>query len=332
MERSSTTKSLWLSFMTAAAVLSAVLFINISGSNVRALTPTFEPTALALSPASQTVGNGGAVQVRLELDSPNMNAPAVQAVITYSESLTFVQLDHEGSIFPQEIQVVEDTANRTITIVRSVFDEGFKGENGLISTLHFTASSGGESTIAIDQARSEVISYDTLENILERTENATITVQQLDSICLQVALDNRGRRGNGSALSVAHVEIKNPSTGEKLFQTQSPLSQNGRITLTGLDFLNGDEFEVTVKPRGYLKQSIVQTGTVLAAEGTCTDLGEALSGDLDADNDIDIADLVLAIRHYNKNDNEVLTEIYPDGLQLTDLVGLIKNFIRNRAA
>ena len=55
-------------------------------------------------------------------------------------------------------------------------------------------------------------------------------------------------------------------------------------------------------------------------------MGESLAGDTDDDGDIDLADLVTAIRHFQIGDNPVLAITHSD-FTLADLVEFIRNFI-----
>ncbi|HLD07645.1 MAG TPA: hypothetical protein VJB60_01125, partial [Candidatus Peribacterales bacterium] len=99
-------------------------------------------------------------------------------------------------------------------------------------------------------------------------------------------------------------------------------------TKENLGGINAASYSLTLRPRGYLARTL--TNITDPFSSTCHDFGMTLAGDLDEDGDITIIDLIIAVRHYLRDDNAILKEVFPAGFTLSDLVSLIRNFVTAR--
>ena len=263
----------------------------------------------------------------LTLQSPGSDINALKAVISFSQHLSFVSADFANSAFPDAIEMKEE--GNTLTITRAVFGKGFRGANGSIGTLTFKATTEGNASVTINPTTSETIDTDSLENVLNSVEDASITVAKARELCMKVALDNRVRKAQDSTLSKAHVSIVDEGTKAPLRDLTLLVAADGTVkTKENLGGINAASYSLTLRPRGYLARTL--TNITDPFSSTCHDFGTALAGDLDEDGKITLMDLIIAVRHYLRDDNAILKEVFPAGFTLSDLVSLIRNFVSAR--
>ena len=112
---------------------------------------------------------------------------------------------------------------------------------------------------------------------------------------------------------------------------------NGQVILTDPTVIealtSGQSYSLWMKPQGYLGNSFAN---IASLGTTCLDLSGApfTVGDFSINdkNSISLSDIVIAIAAYNHSNSSSLTivnSVFPDGLSLGELVGVIRSYNQN---
>jgi len=170
---------------------------------------------------------------------------------------------------------------------------------------------------------------------LSGSDQAVFTVgTPLPDLCLSTTLQHRTRKSKTHELSSAFLTITDQATGTIVKSASLPIAAQGEIHLTDITGINDDAttlYTLTLKPRGHLGRILTDQTDLFTG---CTGMGEALPGDFDEDEDIDLPDIVTAINYYINRETSPFADLFQDiyrySFDLPDLVELIRNSIQTR--
>jgi hypothetical protein len=107
------------------------------------------------------------------------------------------------------------------------------------------------------------------------------------------------------------VEIRK-SDGTIALSTVAMPERDGTLRITDASLLGSLDattaYSVAVKPRSHQRRVLRNVTNI--KDGVCRALGQSIVGDFNGDGKLTLADLVRAIRHYQKNDDAVVSEAY----------------------
>lgn len=298
--------------------------------NVQASQATGD-TILHLDPAQTTVPLGKDFSLNVLLDSPLEAAAAIMVDINFSDTLTFIEADAQGSVFDEEALAATRQGNGLKT-ARVALRSDYQGTNGQILKLTFQPKATGEASITINSNASQVISRSGLSNILDRVVGAAITIENRQ-LCVQTALDVRTDNNNHSD-SVA-VTITDESTDAIVGSVTVQSDANGKIIIVNEEFLANLKAEgiytIIATPEGYLAASLPGVKNIL--DGSCHIMPTAIWGDFNANGSFDIDDMKRVINFYRANDDELLSRTFGGtNFGLIDLVRFIGSYRSHSSA
>lgn len=148
-------------------------------------------------------------------------------------------------------------------------------------------------------------------------------------LCLDLALKNRSREKKQDFGIAATVEVRK-STGEIALSAVVTSDKKGRIQITDAGLLqplsDAERYDVLSKPKSHRRRVLKDVAQILS--GGCRKMPLSSVGDFDQDGKITLADIVRAIRHFQKKDDPVVSEAYAnDPLSLKHLIDLIRDRI-----
>ncbi len=268
-----------------------------------------------------------------------------------SDSVTMTVIEKPPVDAPNTAPTVNAGPDQTITLPSTatldgtVIDDGLPNPPALVATtwtkdkgpgtVTFINDSATDTTATFSQAGDYILTLTADDSQLSDSDTVTITAlpepepdpDPVD-LCFQVKLSNRDRKEKDHDLARAKVAITDEATDTVIHDTIAAMNATGEMHLTDVPNIEPTgSYRVILRPEGYLRRMLTNQTSL---DQTCRDAGTALAGDTDEDDDIDIADLVTAVRHFLAGDNAFLLAAFPGGFELGDLVEIIKHYVLNR--